>query len=174
MPIFAILLCFSKTVSYCINYEQDKIIIKSRNLRLIEKNFSRTSKKQFLGVEFESMLLCSCINAYDSKLQNSLDEIASVTKKKVNFRKNQPCFNTELRTLKRKKRQTERKYKKDQNNCNYDKYRKQKSIYNSNLKQARINYYSQVLQFNESNSKVIYNTIKKLSGDMQQKIFPSE
>ena len=29
-------------------------------------------------------------------------------------------------------------------------------------------------KFNESNFKVIYNTIKKLSGDMQQKIFPSE
>ena len=119
------------------------------------------------------MPLCSCVNAYNSKLQNSLNKIAPVTKKEVNSRPNQPWFNAELRTLKRKKNQTERKYKKDQNDCNYEKYRKQKSIYYSNLKQTRINYYSQVLQFNEDNSKVIYNTIKKLSGDVQQKIFPS-
>ena len=65
------------------------------------------------------MLLCSYINAYNSKLQNSLDEIAPVTRKEVNSRPNQPWLNAEPRTLKRKKRQTERNYKKDQNDCNY-------------------------------------------------------
>ena len=49
------------------------------------------------------MLLCSYINAYNSKLQNSLDKIAPVTKKEVNSRPNQPWLNAELRTLKRKK-----------------------------------------------------------------------
>ena len=152
----------------------NKVIIKSRNLRLLHKKyFQEHLRNNLLGVEFESMPLCFYINAYNSKLQNSLDEIAPVTKKEVNFRPNQPWFNAEVRTLKRKKRQTERKYKKDQNDCNYKKYGKQKSIYYSNLKQTRINYYLQVLQFNENNSKVIYNTIKKLTGDMQQKIFPS-
>ena len=93
------------------------------------------------------MPLCSCTNAYNSKLENSLDEIPPVTKKEVNFRPNQAWFNAELKTLKRKKHQRERKYKKDQSDCNYKKYRKQKSIYCSNLKQTKINYYSQVLQF---------------------------
>ena len=118
------------------------------------------------------MFLCICINTDNSKSQSSLDKIASDTKKEVNSRPNQPWFNAKLRILKRKKHQTERKYKKGQNDFNYEKYRKQKSIY-SNLKKTRINYYSEVLQFNESNSKIIYNTIKRFSGDMQQKIFPS-
>ena len=62
---------------------------------LKKKSFKEHLRNYFLGVEFESMPLCSCINAYNSKLQNSLDEIASVTKKEVNSRKNQPCFNAE-------------------------------------------------------------------------------
>ena len=42
-----------------------------------------------------------------------LDEIALSTKKEVNSRPNQPWFNAELRILKRKKCQTERKYQKN-------------------------------------------------------------
>ena len=111
--------CFSALLKH------DKIIIKSRNLWLFDKkNFQKHLRNNFLRIEFETMPLCSCINAYNSKLQNSSEEIAPVTKKEVNSRPNQSWFNAELRTVKRKKRQGERKYKKDQNDCNYEKYRK--------------------------------------------------
>ena len=54
-----------------IKQKSDKIIIKSRNLKLLDKkNFQEHLRNNFLGVEFESMSLCSCINAYNSKLQN--------------------------------------------------------------------------------------------------------
>ena len=96
-----------------IKQKSDKIIIKSRNLRLLDKkHFQEHLKNNFLGVEFESMPLCSCINAYNYKLQNSLDKIVLVTKKEVNSRPNQPWFNAELRTLKRKKTSNRKKIQK--------------------------------------------------------------
>ena len=54
-----------------IKQKPDKIIIKSRNLRLLDKkNFQEHLRNNFLGVEFKPMPLCSFINAYNSKLQN--------------------------------------------------------------------------------------------------------
>ena len=138
-----------------------KITIKSRNLEVFDiEQYKQQIKKSLSHDELKVLSVSSCIDIYNTTMQNSLDMIAPVVEKTVQHRPLQSWFNLKLRNLKKKNRQAERRYKKFPNKYNLQEYKKQQMTYYSNIRQVRVDYYSRILQNSEKNKIAVYHDTK--------------
>ena len=143
-----------------------KLLLNPETLQFFDiEQYKQQIKKSLSHDELKVLSVSSCIDIYNTTMQNSLDMIAPVVDKTVQHRPLQSWFNLKLRNLKKKRRQAERRYKKFPNKYNLQEYKKQQTTYYSNIRQVGVDYYSRILQNSEKNTKLLYTVIQKMSGD---------
>ena len=153
-----------------------KVSVTTRNLALIDlEKFQQLIKESLSFDNFEQLTLDQCIEMYNSTIKQSLNGLAPAVERMIKPRPNQPWFNSELKLLKRKKRQAERKLKKCHSQVNLQNLNKQKHIYFSTLKLTRIEYNAKVLSLSyRDNPKAFYHHVQRLSGDIPPVTLPSK
>ena len=89
-------------------------MIKTRNLGLLDANMLESLLlNSSLSKNFDTLSLHQSVEKYNSASLDSLDQASPAEIKIIKHRLEQPWFTSDLRTLKRKKRILERRYKKN-------------------------------------------------------------
>ena len=110
----------------------------------------------------------------DTSLSSLLDKHAPLCKKTIKIRKRAPWYNSEIQCAKRERRKLERKWRKSLNNTLYCKEFKQQCItVNKLLHKNRVDYYSNKLTIDESDTKTLFKVARKLVGDDGNPTLPS-
>ena len=153
-----------------------KVAVTTRNLALLDLEIFQQLIKEPLSYDnLEQLSLNECIEMYNSTIEQSLNELAPVVETMIKPRPNQPWFNSELKSLKRKKRRAEKKFKSCNSQANLEKLNEQRRIYFSTLKSARIEYNAKVISLScRDNPKAFYHHVQRLSGDIPPAILPSK
>ena len=123
-----------------------KASVTTRNLALVDLDkFQLLIQESSSFDNFEQLTLDQCIEMYNSTIKQSLNDLAPAVERMIKPRPNQPWCNSELKLLKRKKWQAERKLKKYHCKVNFQNLNKQKHLYFSTLKLTRIKYNAKAL-----------------------------
>ena len=123
----------------------------------------------------KNLNLSESIELYNDTLKKLMDiHCPLVPKTYRKSRLKSKWFNSKLQGLKRKRRQAERKHKKHPNSVNYEKLKKIKNNYNYELKSARSSFYNKKITDSIKESKNLFDTLSKLSGNKKCKTLPSQ
>lgn len=104
------------------------------------------------------------VDNFNSKMTNVIDTIAPTTVKIVSGKKKSPWRNTMLvRNEKRECRKAERQWRKTNLQVHYDIYKERLCIYNSELKNARRSFFSDIITKNNNNARALFATVDRLT-----------
>uniref|UniRef100_A0A8C6S6Z5 Reverse transcriptase domain-containing protein n=1 Tax=Neogobius melanostomus TaxID=47308 RepID=A0A8C6S6Z5_9GOBI len=133
------------------------------------KSISPIALSASISHAFTSSLLPSdptasdLVNLYNHTLSSCLNQIAPLKTASVSFSTSAPWFTPDLHNLKKQKRQLERLHKKSGLIVHAQAYKQAVTTYNSALKTARSNFYSQLIHSNSSNPRTLFSTFAKLT-----------
>ena len=106
--------CFHLDADHIGKNQSGKLMIKTRNLGLLDANMLESLLlNSSLSENFDALSLHQSVEKYNSALGllDSLDQASPAEIKIIKHRLEQPWFTSDLRTLKRKKRILKRSYK---------------------------------------------------------------
>ena len=102
------------------------------------------------------------VNNFNSKLKSMIDTVAPLKFKKIKTNPTPPWKDHTIKQLKRKCRVAERKWRKTNLTIHHQIFREQLTIYNKALKYARQSYFSNLINDNKNNPKILFSTIDRL------------
>ena len=160
------------------NHENCKPIIKNvRDINSIDIGSCIEEIKMSPLVQFSvvpALSLDDYINIYNSFLSKLFDDHCPVVTKKYRYKhRNSLWFNPTLQTLKRAKRKAERRLRKNFSQGNVEHLRLSRNRYNVELKRARSEFYQKKLFDSKQDSKTLYKTLHKLTGNIKERTQPS-
>ena len=112
------------------------------------------------------------VNIYNNVIFDICENVSPVEVKQVKERTAQCWFNDDLKVKKLNKRRSERKFVKNKNAANENDYKQKCKMYYDAVRNTRSNYYSNILNNNSKDLKVVYGIVNKLTGDKQASVLP--
>ena len=82
-------------------------------------------------------------------------------------------YNSNIDVEKKKRRKLERRWRKSRLIIDWELYQEQCKLVSSMIKDAKTNYYSNIINENRGNQKVLFNTIDKLLHRNVEKRYPT-
>ena len=123
---------------------------------------------------FRHLNSLQCVNLYNSEITTIIDRLCPEKLRVFKRDQTKRWFTDDLRSLKQKKRQLERKMKKSPTSEKIaEEYRKAKNFYTLSLKRARINFFSQKIKSCANDSKNLYKVLNGLTGHKKDIILPN-
>ena len=94
-------------------------------------------------------------------------------KRTITVRPSAAWYNGDIDQEKRKRRKLERRWRKSRLVINRESYKEQCKVVSSLIKKAKENYYSNIIQENKGNQKVLFNTVTRLLHRNAEKCYPT-
>ena len=113
------------------------------------------------------------IDKYEYELSRILDNHAPVRSRIVTIRPLALWYNSNIDVEKKNWRKLERRWCKSRLTINRELYQEQCKLVSSMIKDAKTNYYSNIINENKGNQKVLFNTIDKLLHRNVEKRYPT-
>ena len=115
-----------------------------------------------LSTDFSSSSPTDMVHLYNSTLTSALDSLAPVRTRKASFLRSSPWFNDELRQMKAKGRQLERRWRKDGLTVHRLAFRDHQKDYADAMRAARAAHYSTIIADGVGNPRTLFSTIDLL------------
>ena len=109
---------------------------------------------------------------YDHVLTSLKDKHAPLITRTIRGRPNAPWYNENLRNMKRELRRLERRWLSSKLEIDRQRFKDFSYQYNDQIKQAKLEYHK--MQFENCNSKQLFQKVEKLSKPKSSKVLPSE
>ena len=137
------------------------------------KNICHQNFNSDLSAAFSGFLETSSdlVNTYNNVL-STLKRIHAPVKRITKTRKLNPWYTSEIKEMKTKKRQLERKAKKSKSDSDKDEYKKSCYAYFNHLRISVINYNKDLVSKNSSNQKKLHTIANKLLGNSNKAKYP--
>ena len=113
------------------------------------------------------------VDKYETELTRMLDIHAPEKKRTITVRPAIAWYNDDIDREKRKRWKLERRWRKSRLTIDRELYKEQCKIVSSLLKKAKENYYSNIIQENKGNQKVLFNTVTRLLHSNTEKCYPT-
>ena len=154
---------------------------KENKLTISRRNFTGFSSVQFvedvkIDLLLERLQNCdanSCAVFYEESMRSALDKQCPIVTKTLRSRPKQKWFDANLRDLKRRKRATERKWKKHPTQEWLLQLDAIKLEYKNAIADTRTAFIRNNLDQNKNDQKKFFKSINYLTGSQQEKILPS-
>ena len=144
-----------------------------RKLRSININSLRSDLKSSTAMMEATADLSDQIDKYEYELSRILDNHAPVRSHIVIIRPLAPWYNSNIDVEKKNRRKLERRWRKSRLTIDRELYQEQCKLVSSMIKDAKTNYYSNIINENKGNQKVLFNTIDKLLHRNVEKRYPT-
>ena len=137
------------------------------------KAFENDLKKCLQAFQNQNKSLVDLVDTYNSILLAAINRHCAA-KRKVYRENRASCkwYNKNLQTLKVVKRKKERAYRKNKSDKNREEYNRAKNKYNRDLEQTRSNFYYETLSSCRNDSKSLFRTVSKLTGNCKKSLLP--
>ena len=112
----------------------------------------------------------SIVDCFNSKLESTLEKVAPLKLKKIKSKPNPPWKDETIKHLKRKCRVAERKWRKSKLTIHFQIFHEQLTNYNKAIKHARQSYFSNLINDNRNNPKILFSTIDRLINPVSDNI----
>ncbi len=100
---------------------------------------------------------------FNSACCTALNTVAPLKRKKCKISSSpQPCFNASTRTLRQECRRAERRWKKDGLQVSYQILKNCLTVYQNSVREAKSNYFSNLIAKNANRPKVLFKTINSV------------
>ncbi len=142
------------------SYIKHKREISFRNLKNINTEDLSVSLQHLNSADFSSAT--ESVEFYNKTLSSILDSHAPIKVRTVMFSRSAPWFTSDLRKMKAAGRALERQYKASGLTVYKLAYRDHQKAYSKSIKEARSQYYSNIIQNSSGNSKKLFSTINHL------------
>ncbi|XP_072020366.1 uncharacterized protein [Amphiura filiformis] len=152
--------------------ETTKMEIRIRKLRDIDLNTFRNDILQSSLYTSPSPDLDKLIAQYENVLLKLKDKHAPLITRTVKCRPNAPWYNEQLRDLKQKLRRLERRWLSSKLEIDKQCFKELSNQYHEMINQAKLDYHK--MQFENCNSKQLFQQVEKLSKPKTSKVLPSE
>ncbi|CAL9690879.1 unnamed protein product [Knipowitschia caucasica] len=103
------------------------------------------------------------VDHHNQILSSCLNQFAPLKTATVSFSTSAPWYTPDLHNLKKKRRQLERLHAKTGLTVHAEAYKYFTNTYNTALKSARSDYFSQLIRSNSSNSRTLFSTFARLT-----------
>ena len=144
-----------------------------RKLRSININSLRSDLKSSTAMMDATADLYDQIDKYEYELSRILDNHAPVRRRIVTIRPLALWYNSNIDVEKKKRRKLERRWRKSRLTIDRESYQEQCKLVSSMIKDAKTNYYSNIINENKGNQKVLFNTIDNLLHRNVEKRYPT-
>ena len=111
-------------------------------------------------------------SAYNTKLENLLDQHAPVTTRYVHVRKKVAWFDQDARKMKRELRHIERKWKKTGVQADRDHFRAAKKAYRKHLQQMKVVHFREAIHQAQGNNRQLFSVTMGLMGKKKDNPLP--
>ena len=137
---------------------------KLKNIDIAEFSADIASSMFCASVHWDNIdALSDCFNM---TLTDILDKHAPLKTRIMINRPKIPCFNDDIKQLKRKRRRLEKKALKTDLPGDWNNYHKVRNQYSALLKSARVNYYSNQIDQCASDSRKLFRVVNSFSQDL--------
>ena len=109
---------------------------------------------------------------YDKTLSSLLDQHAPIIEKTIKIKHTAPWYNTELRSLKRKKRRMERAWRKSGSSEDHQKFKSARFDYINKCNSTKTIYYSNEVQKCGNDQRKLFKLIKRLTDGTSTTEYP--
>uniref|UniRef100_A0A8C1W0H1 Reverse transcriptase domain-containing protein n=2 Tax=Cyprinus carpio TaxID=7962 RepID=A0A8C1W0H1_CYPCA len=150
----------SMELSFPSSYMKPKREIRFRNLKKINTENMTLSLQHLLSSNISSVT--ESVEFYNQTLSRILDFHAPVKVRTITFSRSAPWFTSDLRKMKAAGRALERRYNSSELTVHKLAYRDHQKAYLKSIKEARSQYYSNIIQNSPGNSKKLFATINHL------------
>ncbi|KAJ8369327.1 hypothetical protein SKAU_G00093550 [Synaphobranchus kaupii] len=134
--------------------------IRFRNLKKINPDTMTSDLQHLSSANFSSA--SESVDFYNNSLRSPLDFHAPVKTRAVTFSRSAPWFTCELREMKAAGRVLERRLKASGLTVHRLAYREHQKAYSKSLRDARSQFYSNIISNSPGNSKQLFSTINHL------------
>ena len=168
--------CFVKVVSSIEKPEvQTKEIsyrkLKDINLEILKRDITASN---LATSNYYNLSLTELAELYDSALSAILDEHAPIVKTVLRIKSVSPWYNSELRSIKREKRNAELKWKRSNYDADFELFKRKRNDYIKSCNNAKILYYSKKVEICDGNQKRLYQFVSKLTNGEKSIPYPDE
>ena len=152
--------------------EETKLIYYRRLNQIDGNNFKDDIMSQAFSIT-EQTCINKATDKYNCVLTSLLDLHAPVCSKKLRIKPNAPWFNVEIQSLKRIKRQAERKWLKSNSYTDKCSFRNAIEQENKVITDSRVKYYAANIQENVSNPRKLFKIMDKILNPTKAITLPS-
>ena len=147
--------------------------IRYRQLSSIDMNALRKDLKDSTVLQETITDLPTLVDKYETELTRVLDIHAPEKKRMITVRPAAAWYNDDIDREKRKRRKLERRWRKSRLVIDRELYKEQCKVASSLIKKANENYYSNIIQENKGNQKILFNTISRLLHRKTEECYPT-
>ena len=168
--------CFVKVVSSIDKPEVQTKEISYRKLKDLNlENLKRDIAASNLAKSnYNNLSLTELAELYDSSLSAILDEHAPIVKSTLRIKSVSPWYNSELRGIKREKRNAEIKWKISNDYADLKLFKRKRKDYIKSCNSTKILYYSNKVESCDGNQKRLYQLVSKLTNGEKSIPYPDE
>ena len=104
------------------------------------------------------------LHDFNSKITKAIDAIAPIRVKSFSGKQKAPWRTApSVKAQKRECRKAERRWRKSNLQVHYDIYKENLQIYNTEIRSARQSFFSKIINNNQNNARILFNTVDKLT-----------
>ena len=147
--------------------------IRYRKLRSVDMSALCKDLRDSIVLQENITDLPTLVDKYETELTRVLDIHAPEKRRTITVRPAAAWYNGDIDREKRKRRKLERRWRKSCLVIDRELYKEQCKFVSSLIKKAKENYYSNIIQENKGNQKVLFNTVTRLLHRNTEKRYPT-
>lgn len=133
--------------------------ISYRNLKAIDHSKLNEDLLNFVKSTTPTSDFDSLVNSYSTELTRILDEHAPVIEKTIKPKPKVPWFDADTKTLQRKKRHLERKWRKTNNSADWENYKTCRNTFSKCIYAQKVSFYQQAVTACGKDTRRLFNTV---------------